>query len=760
MVMAFLASDRLESAVIYVQPSGADAQAGTSWPTAKRTVTAALTAAHPGDEIWVAAGTYFERISLRKDVALYGGFAGGETQRDQRDFARHRAILDGAGGGTVVRCELVGIEPNTRLDGFVVRNGLGVMGGGIACVASAPTIANCEIRDNVSAGPGGGINCYNGADPVIAHNLIVNNRASGDEADGGGIACMKGATRSNLGSSPLILGNIIARNIAEENGGGIAASGVFVSEDGLTVVPSAPVILNNFIVANLATEPPLGERSVGGGAIACIEDGMARLIANNTIAANAGFQAGGILLLGGARDDPIVVNNTLVGNCGPALRWSGVHSIRIVNNLVAYNTAGLTRWIESPGTPNPVIAHNLIHGNAVDYDGLPNPIGSQGNLGFAPRLAGHAYGDFHLQPDSPAVNAGDGALVEADWVDMDGGARFQGGQVDIGSDESDGLGRVALRRVLRVSPAGNDNLDGQSWDQAKRTVAAAIAAIHDRNFGPGHTVIGGEVWVRSGAYAENLTLPPFVYLRGGFVGQETEPDQRPTDGQLTTLDGAGRGRVILAWGGHALNAVDRFHLTGGRITGGLADQGAGLECYQSGTLVTDCRIQSNVGNLGGGVGVFAASPVISRCTDHQQPGRQRRPGRGRGDSRRPILRRDRPLRDRAQHRRGWRRGLRLVQPAQDREQRDLRQRRQRDFAGQQSRPGLGLNQPVAGGQQPDPPKPHFPSGRRTLGSPLLRTNYQQPRAAQSQRDIDRRRRGRWSVLERWSRRRTGPGRGP
>lgn len=77
LVAALLASDRLESGVIYVQPSGADAQAGTSWSTAKRTVTAALTAAHAGDEIWVAAGTYFERISLRKDVALYGGFAGG-----------------------------------------------------------------------------------------------------------------------------------------------------------------------------------------------------------------------------------------------------------------------------------------------------------------------------------------------------------------------------------------------------------------------------------------------------------------------------------------------------------------------------------------------------------------------------------------------------------------------------------------------------------------------------------------------------------
>jgi hypothetical protein len=58
---------------------------GDSWSNAYRKVQTAINAAYAGDEIWVAAGTYVEMITLKKDVALYGGFSGVETQRDQRN---------------------------------------------------------------------------------------------------------------------------------------------------------------------------------------------------------------------------------------------------------------------------------------------------------------------------------------------------------------------------------------------------------------------------------------------------------------------------------------------------------------------------------------------------------------------------------------------------------------------------------------------------------------------------------------------------
>ncbi|MCU0532015.1 MAG: right-handed parallel beta-helix repeat-containing protein, partial [Syntrophales bacterium] len=182
----------LEAKILHVTPAGSDAASGLTWTNAKKTVAAAITASAAGDEIWVAQGTYNERIQLKNEVALYGGFAGSETLREQRDWSLRPTILDGGKGGIVVRCEIPFATPATRIDGFVIRNGQGVLGGGIACTRTRPTIANNRIIQNISAGPGGGICCYNGADAVIINNHIADNKASGDDADGGGIAAMSG----------------------------------------------------------------------------------------------------------------------------------------------------------------------------------------------------------------------------------------------------------------------------------------------------------------------------------------------------------------------------------------------------------------------------------------------------------------------------------------------------------------------------------------------------------------------------------------
>lgn len=600
-----------EAATLHVRPEGSDAAAGTAWAAAKRSVTAALAAARPGDEIWVAAGVYRERINLANEVALYGGFRGNETARDQRNWIVNPTILDGGAAGIVVRCQWAGATPATRIDGFTIRNGSGILGGGIACTGTSPTIANNLIVGNLSAGPGGGICCDDGSNPWIVGNRILENVAAGDEADGGGIACITGG-KGKLGSSPFIIGNVIARNRAEENGGGIAANGIFVSEDGQVVVPSAPTILNNLIAENLATQPPLGDFSLGGGAISCLEDGMAKVIANNTIVANGGLQAGGILLVGGARDHPLVINNTIVGNCGPGLRWIGVQDLRFVNNLVAFNTAGLTRWTELPGGP-PTLRHNLVFGNLVNFDGVPDIRGTDGNLGLDPRLVSSHFGDHHLQPDSPCIDAGDPAFVEWDWVDMDGAPRVAGARPDIGADEADGLRRAAASRIVRVSPAGNDERDGTSWASAKRTVAAAIGALHEAALAPAPAIAGGEVWVQAGTYSENLVLPSYVHLYGGFRGSESDRDLRDPALHLTRLDGGSRGRVVLAVGGHRLNTVDGFTVTGGRLTASLSDQGGGIECYQADARVVNTRILGNVANVGGGLGAFGASPWIESC---------------------------------------------------------------------------------------------------------------------------------------------------
>ena len=120
------------SAVIYVKPppSGDDAKNGLNWANAKATVNGAISVAARNDEIWVAAGTYQEHIHNKVidfgavEVALYGGFAGTETSRTQRNYNINLTILDGANTGIVVQ---IGDNAGstTRVDGFLYHQGNG-----------------------------------------------------------------------------------------------------------------------------------------------------------------------------------------------------------------------------------------------------------------------------------------------------------------------------------------------------------------------------------------------------------------------------------------------------------------------------------------------------------------------------------------------------------------------------------------------------------------------------------------------------------
>ena len=82
------------------------------------------------DEIWVAAGEYKPTTGddrtisfvLKDGVAIYGGFAGGETARDQRDWELNATTLRGFNSVInsyhVVTCGVVGGD--TVLDGVTI----------------------------------------------------------------------------------------------------------------------------------------------------------------------------------------------------------------------------------------------------------------------------------------------------------------------------------------------------------------------------------------------------------------------------------------------------------------------------------------------------------------------------------------------------------------------------------------------------------------------------------------------------------------
>jgi hypothetical protein len=589
----------MPAAVHFVRTNGNDALPGTSWADAKRTVAAAIDTATGGDEIWVARGTYAEHVTLKPDLALYGGFTGAETERAQRNWSSSLSVLWGTTNQAVVTITNAG--PATRLDGFTIGGGNAIHGGGIKTIGSGPVIANNTIRNNITDGAGAGISVWGfqllsstaACFPVVTNNLIVENQSINDEGDGGGIAV--------VGSSPVIAWNVVARNTATRNGGGIACWR-----------HSFPVIANNVIEANSASYDEL-TASAGGGAIfasATDLDGRpiqfaisAPTIINNVIAANGGNLGGGISVVDSQLGAATIANNTIVANNGAGIYWANTWPTND-NNIVAFNTRGIERGLA--GTSDAEIRFNAVFGNSVlaspaNYRNTADRTGTAGNLSADPVFANFAIGDFHLQPGSPCVNAGSIASAPTNWPDIDGEARAQGGVVDIGADESAGATWRVPTPVVRVSPAGDDT-DGSSWAKAKRTVAGGIATA---------SAAGGEVWVAQGTYAEHIQPPAFVRLYGGFAGGETNRAQRNPSAHPTILDGSGVAPVVYYRNaGYRVSALDGFTVQGGGryiganiftngftvnpdLTNRFGGRGGGIYCRVSGPLIASNLICSN-----------------------------------------------------------------------------------------------------------------------------------------------------------------------
>ena len=158
-------------------------------------------------------------------------------------------------------------------------------------------------------------------------------------------------------------------------------------------------------------------------------------------------------------------------------------------------------------------------------------------------------------------------MIGADWVDFDREPRITGNSVDIGADEFSLTPKLATPAIVRVSTSGDDSKDGGSWANAKRTVQAAADAA---------TLTGGEVWVQAGTYGERITLRHFVFLYGGFAGNETTREQRNWKVNSSILDGEQSGSVLSLDHLGNWNVVDGFV-----IRDGMSKEGAGIYCNYS-----------------------------------------------------------------------------------------------------------------------------------------------------------------------------------
>ena len=466
--------------VIYVDVNATGSNTGMSWMHAYKDLQDALAQARTGcgSEIWVAKGTYYTHTDLDPaywdvsfelvdGVGLYGGFAGYETSRNQRNWIINETIFDGDIGGSyesntdylVTAKNLIyqtiidgftiraGAKAGIKIDGcsLVIRNSKIVesqyftdagyqKGYGIECInSSSPNITNCNIQDNATCGiycnggsygiancsisgngkvhtiNGGGINGNNCSSMTIEHCTLNDNKGTW----GGGIY--------NYESSPTIENCIFNANTTT-----ILSGGGMCNTDS-----SNPNLTNCIFIGNTA-------KYYGGGIYNRVNSSptIANCIFYGNQTTNHEGGGGGI---GNSNSSPKLINCALSENSalngGPGGGMYNYQSSPTVTNCIFWgNTASNSKEIYNAGS-NPTVSYcDIEQGNPV-YPG-------EENIKVDPCFVNDDANNYHLAQGSPCIdrcnpnfnpNPGETDIDgEPRKVDGDGNGSFI---VDIGADE-------------------------------------------------------------------------------------------------------------------------------------------------------------------------------------------------------------------------------------------------------------------------------------------------------------------------------------
>jgi len=583
----------LSAAVIHVKYNALGNNSGTSFANAFTNLQDALDNQCGNLDIWVAAGTYkptrdhlenstpssdrLKTFHLKKDMNIYGGFAGTETTLSERNWLSNITTLSGdfmdddvvSGAGSTLAITVntenayhVLITANLTdaaiIDGFTIKggnlgNGQGTIfyaskaytvehGAGMYNIDSSPNIRNIIFTAN-SAEEGGGMKNENSS-PIL--NSVTFNKNLAETAGGG---------LYNHSSAPVITNTIFSLNKANFAGG-------------LNNYSSSPSIINVTFSENAASY------SAGGG-------GMFNQLSSSLVITNSIFW-----------------NNTQGGN---------------------NNTYGAD--INGSGSA-PTITYSLTQESSF-YSSGTGIINNQD-----PQFVDAANGDLRLSRCSSAINTGDNAAWTATGLstDLAGNDRpFGTSVVDMGAYEFQGNNQFT--NAIYVKHNANGDNDGSTWANAYTDLQDAM----DNECG------SLPIWVAAGTYLpkdapDGTTSTGFtdrnnafhlatdMKIYGGFKGTETLLSERDWKANLTNLSGDFNEDDIVSGSGATLsitnNTENAYHilitanLTSAAIIDGFYMKAGNTDGV--GNIVFSTRTFSN--RFGGGMFNNYSNPTISNTT--------------------------------------------------------------------------------------------------------------------------------------------------
>lgn len=528
-----------DSKTYYVTAEATDGGDGLSWKNAI-TLTEALSRAKAGDEIWVKG---YEDITdhiykapeggfvLRSGVAMYGGFEGKETNKNNLPTGRHKyqmkyqtALVGDINTNDKASQQLIIYPENTtRTD-----NATHVL-----------TLQMGVTQDNTNE---------NNAPTIVSGFLIAAGNASGENTSangrGGGIYVVNNSNDNNAGSRHFRISQCNFANNYGMRGGAIYVDKYCTNQQSAISYCS--------IFNNVAGKRGTSENEGGGMWI----DGTATVyncnINNNT--------NGGIRLSGTSK----IVNCSVIANTVSAVDLttagaSGSNGGGAVYNTVLWHSTALSKQDTRPAFYFCAFPEVKVTNSDTNTDDNGNVWISNENHGtepapwfkqsavnqgydfsFSSNLKQLYSTAFTFEETSALLNKGKleyytnlvvNANLETTSTDIMGRTRYQTSTIDIGAYE---YARMKAGRIRYVKPEKEGKGDGSTWNDATDDIQWAINDLAEK--APGEK---GEVWVAAGTYvvkdrilADDSSAPVSLLMKNGisvygaFEGNEKSRSER------------------------------------------------------------------------------------------------------------------------------------------------------------------------------------------------------------------------------------------
>ena len=524
------------SKTYHVTAEATDGGNGLSWAQAI-TLTKALSLAKAGDEIWVKG---YEDITghiykapeggfvLPSGVAMYGGFAGDETIKNNLPTGRHKyqmkyqtaLVGDIATNDQASQQLIIYPENDTRTDNatHVLTLQMGVTkdntnDGNKPTIVSGFLIAAGNAKgENTSAnGRGGGIYVVNNSNDGNAQSRFFRisqcNFANNYGMRGGAIYVDRSCTNQQSAISYCsFFNNVAGKRGASENEGG----GMWI--DGTATVYNCNINNNTNGGIRLSSTSKIVNCSVIANTVSAVD---------LTTAGASGSNDGG------------AVYNTVLWHCTTLCK----NDTRPVFKSCAFSE------VEPAGGKD---ANGNVHISIQNQTTKPAPwfVQSVVNLGydfsFSSNLKQLINTSFRFEETSALYGAGDlqyyqnfiekSNLEATGSTDVRGKKRYESSSIDIGAYEYE---RLMAGRIRYVMQKRQGTGDGSSWENAMDDIQKAINDLAEDANG-----MKGEVWVAQGTYeiknriAEAQNAPTSLLMKdgisvyGSFKGGETSRAQR------------------------------------------------------------------------------------------------------------------------------------------------------------------------------------------------------------------------------------------